>query len=581
MKTQENSDRCLGYRMVIAALLALVVGQGFLLWGTTREVRLLPQLARTGALSTPGPVLELGLPELMDGLSRLEGAPELLLDQAQAARLLPVLPLCRQALTWGVEVQGEPAPERFGPMLRDYLVRTLRPEQRSHLARLSARGELASAPDAALARLVSLDKDLRRRAGVALERFPSVQSPVRTSLERLRIRDLVLGMLLLEQDPQVRLTAEQASMMLPMEPLFRDIFELKTGAIGQNLLPVVDAQVRSILTEAQQHRLLQVLSANRLSRIEVDEEDVLRQFIALLGARRQGAAYTFRLRSLTTPPKAAREGPTVIPAEAELELQVAILGIVLHLEPRKDLRLSQEQVTQLTLLAPGIQEVLKNLSLGVKDDRQPEIQVRVARILTPEQVRHILRLRSEPVRWLEPSGGQHPLAADFERFIKSRGAGIPFVSSFRVESSSTPRASTVHSTSSHPGGLGPGAARDSRVPLKVVVRRLLFELEQDEGNRLEDFQVEKVRTLLPEIQEALKAIDRGQPPENEPDLTRQLEEILTEKQRASVFLKDAGEEDPPGQRPASGGSSLSSELGNFVRSRLAPDHPLSSEESRR
>lgn len=581
MNIQVFLERALFQRVLILVLLALVAGQGLLLWGTGRQVHLLPRLARTGAIPPPGRVQELGLSELVDGLSRLDGTPELLLDRAQAARLVPVLPLFRQALTFKVSDEGDPAPDRFGPMVREYLIRTLRTEQLDHLAALSARGELAASPEGALEKLPLLDKSMRRRAGIALDQAPSVQSPVRKSLDKMRIRDLVLGMLLIEQEPEARLTPEQAALMLPMQALFQDIFDLKTGEIGQNLLPVVDAQVRSILTEAQQQRLLEVAQTSRLSKIEVDEEEVIRQFCALLEARQQGDTFRFRLYSLTAPLEDAREGPAVIPGEAELELLVAIRGIVLHLEPREDLRLNQDQVTQLTLLAPGIQEVLMNLFNGIKDDRQPEIQVRVARILTAEQIRHILRYKAEPVRSLEFKPGEEPIAAEFGRFIKARTSGVPFVTTFETGSSPITRPSPAQPAVLRPKLLDVTPPLHQYVPLEAVVRVLLFQMEQDDGARLKRSQVEKLEGLLPKIQEALNAIERGQRPENAVELTRRLEEVLTDEQRA--FMKDAEKESPPGLQPAPGESPLSRELGRFVRLRLAAQtyQPLLNEEPRR
>jgi hypothetical protein len=571
MSFQVLVDRCIVHRVLIVGLVALVVGQGLLLWGTGREVRLLPRLARTGALPAQGRIHDLALPELVDGLSRLEGAPELLLDQPQAARLVPVVPLFRQALTWGVEAQGEPAPDRFGPMLRDYLVRTLRVEQLAHLAALSQRGELASKPDAALEKLALLDKTMRRRAGVALDQSPSVQSPVRKSLDQMRIRDLVLGMLLIEQEPEVRLTAEQASMMLPMQPLFRDIFDLKTGVIGQNLLPVVDAQVRSILTESQQQRLLQVVQANRLNKIEVDEDEVIRQFIALLSARRAGEVYAFRLHSLTAPLEDAREGPAVIPGEAELELLLAIRGIVMHLEPRKDLRLNEDQVAQLALLAPGIQEVLNNLFSGIKDERQPEIQIRVARILRADQIEHVLSHKADPVLSLEFTPGEDPIAAEFGRFLQARTSGQPFTSRFEtvqgpVSAAPSPQISKT------------GPPLHTYIPLEAVIRAILFRLEKQPRLRLQPTQVEKLRERLPRFEKALNAIEKGQRGEEAQELAQELEALLSDSQKH--FLKTNEQDSRLPLQPSRGESPLSRELRRFVAARAAnqPYTPLLNQE---
>ena len=139
-------------------LLALVAGQGLLLWGSGRDTPLLVRLARIGELPTPAPSpSELGLAQLVEGLARLDGRPDLLLDRAQARRLVPVLPLFQQALASAGPEPASPTVDHFGSRLREYLGRTLRPSQVAHLQGLAARGELASTPAAAVERLPLLD----------------------------------------------------------------------------------------------------------------------------------------------------------------------------------------------------------------------------------------------------------------------------------------------------------------------------------------------------------------------------------------------------------------------------------------
>jgi hypothetical protein len=576
MSVQVLVDRCLLHRVLIVLLVALVLSQGLLLWGTEREVQLLPRLARTGVLPAQGQIQDLELPELLDGLSRLGGAPELMLDQTQAMRLVPVVPLFRQALTWGVETRGEPAPDRFGPMLRDYLVRTLRVEQLAHLAFLAQKGELASKPDVALEKLALLDKTMRRRAGAALDRSPSVQSPVRKSLDQMRIRDLLLGMLLIEQEPEFRLTAEQTSMLLPMLSLFRDIFDLKAGVIGQNLLPVVDAQVRSILTESQQQRLLQMVQANRLNKIEVDEDEVIRQFSTLLSARQAGEVHAFHLHSLTAPLEEVREGPTVIPGGGELELLLAIRGIVIHLESRQDLRLDEDQVAKLALLAPGIQEVMNNLFKGIKDDRQPEIQIRVARILRVDQIEHILKHKAVPYRALDYTPGEDPVVVEFARFIQARTSGKPFTSRFEpVQGAISDASSAMHPSKT-------GLLLPNYIPLEAVIRAILFQLEKEPRLRLQPTQVEALRERLPRLEKALNAIEKGQRSEEAQKLAQELAALLSDSQKhfLKTILKTNEQASLLPLQPSWGESPLSRELRRFVAARSAnqPYTPLLNQE---
>ncbi len=574
MNTETADDTTLLYRLVIAGLVAIIAGLGFLVWGASRPVSLLPRLARTNMPAVPAAGRDLTLAQLVEGLSRLDGRPELLLDQAQSQRLVAVLPLFREALGTAGSDKGEPTVQHFGAMAREYLLRTLTPQQVQHLAQLAARGELAQTSTVALDRLPAVDRMMRRRAGIAADLSPSIQSPVRRSLDRMRVRDLVLGMLLLEQYREYRLTAEQAALMLPMQALFQDIFDLKAGEIGEDLVPVVDAQVRSILSESQQRKLLEVAQASRLSKIEVDEDEVIRQFCSLLAARQEGDMFHFRLYSLTAPLEDAREGPAVVAAEAELELMVAIRGIVLHLEPRKDLRLDDNQVAQLALLAPGIQECLMNLFNGVKDDRQPEIQIRVARLLRSEQIRHILLHKSDPVRFLDFTPGVEPVAAEFGRFMKARASGQTFVSKFesgRAQALKPPgafaRPGSAYRPAIRPNFVDVSPPLHKYVPLEAVVRVILFKMDGDAEVRLKRAQVEKMQPLLREIQVALNSIEKGAPREKSVQVTSKLEVLLTDQQKA--FLRQAEQESPPNLQPARGESPLSRELARYLEARLA------------
>ena len=149
MSFQVLVDRCLVHRVLIVVLVALVLGQGLLLWGTEREVQLLPRLARTGELPAQGQIQDLGLPELLDGLSCLGGAPELMLDQTQAKRLVPVVPLVRRP-DWGWR-PGVNRPPKFGPMLGT--IWSAPASSNWPLAVLAQKGELASKPDVALEKL--------------------------------------------------------------------------------------------------------------------------------------------------------------------------------------------------------------------------------------------------------------------------------------------------------------------------------------------------------------------------------------------------------------------------------------------
>lgn len=566
------SDRALLYRAVIAALAALVLGQALLLAGT--EGPLLVTLSRGPAppLAAASP-LALTLPQVVEGLTRLDGAPELLLDRAQARRLVPVMPLVREALEEGRTTAGAPTVEHFGAMLLAYVQRTLTPAQAAHVQGLAARGELTSQPEELLDRLPQLDKALRQRAGLSLTETMAV----RRSLELLRIRDVLLGILFLEEQKEVRLTRAQAELLLPMRSLIQESMNLQPGTVGKISLPLLEAQLRALLTEPQQQALVRIVDAKGLASVEVNIPLLLEQFASLLATRRKDGDFRFDFASiLERQPMgaSAREGPAVIPQRSDLDLPVAVRGIFLQLERDPALRLTDQQVEELAVMAPRVQQCLLNLMNRVMDDGIPEVEGRVSGLLTAEQLRYLREHQHDDIPMLEFSAGEEPVAKELGRFLEARKAGTPYQPSVHKAGGINPSAPGAQPEPSPSAALqtqtvavaGPRPA-PSGPPLEAIVRGILFGLEKVPALRLEPSQVARLEGLAPRLRAQLDEIQAGRRGDESLLLQGELVSFLSEKQREAVY-RSAGE--PPLPLHASTGESpLAREVGRFLEARRA------------
>lgn len=603
------SDRIVLYKAAVAALLALVLGQALLL--RAGEAPLLVTLARGGEKQVPPSTpVTLTLAQTVEGLTRLDSAPEILLDREQARRLVPVMPLVRDALNTAEPTTGAPTVEHFGAMLLAYLQRTLTPDQFAHVQALAARGELTSKPAEILDRLPALDKALRQRAGLSLTEGVAV----RRSLEHLRVRDLLLGLLLLEEQPDVRLTKQQAELLLPMRGMIQESMNLQPGEIGKVTLPLLEAQVRAVLTDGQQRALVRLTDSKGIGSVEVNMDQLLEQFGTLLVARRTSGRFRFDLVSILErqPMDAPREGPAVIPQRADLELPVVVRGILLQLEKHPTLRLTDEQVDELALMAPRVQQCLTNLMNRVMDEGIPEVEGRVARLLTPEQLRYLREHQHDEVPMLAFTEGEEPVAKELGRFLEARSRGVayePRIDTRRAPSQppATPAAPASvppppRTVASAQGGVvtptpgsGPPSAftppapgvRPSPVPkeqlesaatsgtrpspegppLEAVVRGILFSLEKDRDLRLQASQVERLRSLSPSLRAQLDEIQAGKRSEAAKAVQRQLEAMLTKEQLAAVY--EAADEPPLPLHASTGESPLSREVRRFVEARSA------------
>ncbi len=421
-----------GTRLVIILLASVVVTQLFLMLLIARQPsELLPTLASAGVPKVDAKVKQklgkLTFTQLIEGLTRLERYPEVIFDRSQAERLVPVMPLVRQVLVEGVGDKDAKTASHLAPMVRDYVENTLKDVQAERLVHIYAQGQLSATPQVVLERLPGLDKSLRQRIGMYDELSASSMSPVRSSLNQVNLLNLMLGMLMLEQVPDYKITPEQAKVMVPLLPALKQVCSRDVGAIGSAYEPVVEAQMRAVLTDDQKLKVLELVQANVIGKLDVNEESLFKKVEEFLLARVDGGGLVSYSNFLLAPREKSREGPAVIRSAGEMELQVLIRGIMFQLEKDKNLRLDKEQEEALNLIAPAIQQCLNNVIKGIKDLRIPELQGRVASILRDDQIQYIADHKLESMPELLPSKtGSDPLANELERFLMARYFSIEY-----------------------------------------------------------------------------------------------------------------------------------------------------------
>ena len=202
---------------------------------------------------------------------------------------------------------------------------------------------------------------------------------------------------------------------------------------------------------------------------------------------------------------------------------------MIHREPRQDLRLDEDQVAKLALLAPGIQEVMNNLFKGIKDDRQPEIQIRVARILRVDQIEHILKHKAVPDLALDYTPGEDPVVVEFARFIQARP---PKALHFQIRDGSRAVSTPLRDASLQDRPPAP----QLHTP-EAVIRAILFQLRKNPAYVSNPPRWKTARAAL--LEKALNAIEKGQRSEEARKPTQNLAALLRfpealEDQRAGL-----------------------------------------------
>ena len=324
----EYIKRVLGVRLIVSALCLTIVVLLFTIWLMGRQRGILPAMA--GApLEVPcqqSQELErLSFPQLVEALTRLEHDPAVLFTRSQAERLVPVMPLLRQTLC--EEAERDTA-SYLAPQARAYVERTLTAEQVEYILRLAEQGQLSSKNKVVLERLPGLDKALHQRIGMYDELSNSSNSPVRKSLNKVNLVNLMLGILMLEQVPDYKITAEQAKVMVSLIPILKKMCVRDLARVRSAYEPVVEAQMRSLLTDEQKLKVLELVQANVVGKLDVNEESLFKKLEEFLVARAEGGNVVVYSNFLLAPVDKSREGPAVIRGGYSLDLTVLMRGIL-------------------------------------------------------------------------------------------------------------------------------------------------------------------------------------------------------------------------------------------------------------
>ena len=428
----------MGNKIVFVILALIIAVLAFSLWLMARHKEYLPTLVGAGqpVLSDDNHEIlkKVSMAQLIEGLTRLERTPSVLFSRDQAERLVPVMPMLRQVLVEGGD-DANATSSHLTPLTRDYVEHLLSNQQAKFIAELCQKGELELSSDAVTVRLPNLDKALHRRIGMYDDSLNSGQSPVRESLNQINLLNLMLGMLMLEQLPDYKVTPDQAKIMVSLLPVLKKVCSRDLSTIGSAYEPVVEAQIRSLLTDEQKLKVLELVQANVVGKLDYNEEALFKQIEEFLQARVNGGDLLTYANFLMAPQRKSLEGPAVIrggSSDEVLALPLLMRGIMFQLEMNSKLRLDSEQVDSLELIAPAIQQCLNNVVKGVKDLRMPELQGRVASMLRDEQIDYIEAHKLDPMSQLDhPNFDGDPISKELERFLVARHFQIKYSPKFK------------------------------------------------------------------------------------------------------------------------------------------------------
>lgn len=578
--------RVLGVKLVILTLCVVIAVLLFVLWLVVRQRELLPALAGaplTVACQQSQQLDQLTFPQLIEGLTRFEHDPAVLFTRPQAERLVPVMPLLRQVLS-EENPQGGTA-SYLAPRARLYVERTLNAAQVEYVLKLAAHGQLSSKNEVVVDRLPGLDKALHQRIGLYDDLSNSSNSPVRKSLNKVNLVNLMLGMLMLEQVPEQKITAEQAKVMVSLLPILKKMCVRNLAKVRSAYEPVVEAQIRSLLTDAQKLKVLELVQANVVGKLDVNEESLFKKVQEFVVARAEGDDIVVYSNFLLAPVDKSLEGPAVIRGRDYLELAVLMRGILYQLEKNPKLRLNEEQISALELIAPAIQQVLNNVLKGVKDMRMPELQGRVTSILNNDQLKYIAEHKLDSkVRFNPSKDNIDPLSKELERFFTWRHLNIAFTPMDSGQNSSKVLAKEVakrqQEVAPRQQEVAPNepaansTANNEKLRIKVMpfdalVRGILVTLERQPSLSVNRGQLAYIAQHYSEYRRALNVLEKD-PDASSPainSLKRGLVAVLTPEQVQYIMKNDA--KSRLGLYPAEGESAWSRELKRFIEARSA------------
>lgn len=391
------------------------------------------------------PKCKLTLLELLEGMYSLGGDPQLLFETEQAAKIAAVLPLARQFTEEGQAgrlSQGN-GKNRAGinnmvEPLRNYLWSLLRTCQQNEIYALHKKGRLNASSQEILRFLPEFYTLLCQDGGLRDDFSDYGLSPMRERFDKLRMLHWLVGVILLETDPEYSIDEKQAALLKAMEQPLKSTLALDFGKVRSAYFPVLESQVRSVLTEKQQQRLLELLWEYSVLSLKLDRYGVMRSFHAMLTYKTGTAGFDLNIEDLLRTPGEEDRGLSVatsLPNTAsvsyngreeengiasEIQLRQAICGIIYILERDPNLRLSEDKVRRLMAMQDEINTCLDSVRRRVVYEKYPQVQAEVINLLNQDQIVAIASDLANPKQSLTEQYGEEIAIEELDKFLRTR-----------------------------------------------------------------------------------------------------------------------------------------------------------------
>ena len=260
---------------------------------------------------------------------------------------------------------------------------------------------------------------------------------MRERFGRLRMLHWLVGVILLETDPEYAINEKQAVLLKAMEQPLKATLAVDFGKVRSAYFPVLEYQVRSVLTEKQQQRLLELLWQYSVMSLKLDSYGVLRSFHAMLACKTSLAGFDLNIEDLLrTPGEEDRElsVATALPNTAsaaytksgsgegssamDIQLRQDICGIIYILEANPKLKLSEDKIRRLSGLQSEINTCLDSVRRRVVYEKYPQIQAEVINLLNQEQIQAIAADLADPEQSLTEQYGEEVAMQELDKFLR-------------------------------------------------------------------------------------------------------------------------------------------------------------------
>lgn len=390
----------------------------------------------------------LTLLELLEGMYSLSGDPQLLFESEQAVKITAVLPLARQFVEEGQAGKLEQTEDggfvaksdNMAEYLKNYLWSLLRPCQQDEIYSLYEKKRLMASAREAMRFLPEFYTMLCQDGGLRDDFSDYGLSPMRERFGRLRMLHWLAGVILLETDPQYAIDEKQAVLLKAMEEPLKATLALDFGKVRSAYFPVLESQVRSVLTEKQQQRLLELLWQYSVLSLKLDSHGVLHSFHAMLACKTSLAGFNLNIEDLLRTPNEEDGELSVATAlpntasvdyskdengegggiAANIQLRQVICGIIYILERDPNLRLSEDKVNRLLGLQNEINVCLESVRRRVVYEKYPQVQAEVINLLNQKQIQAIAADLADSEQSLTEQYGEDVAIKDLDKFLRQR-----------------------------------------------------------------------------------------------------------------------------------------------------------------